>query len=127
MANIKRYGPTNSRPNFLSSEEGLVPKTRMIPQSMGVTDTETGRLYVQVGTIFPANDDTAEGIVYPNGPDCFAYDVTDGDVEGAVLIAGRVYENRLPVAADADAIVALEAKGLYFDTVADQVRPAWTV
>lgn len=128
MAKIRVYGPTYSQPNFLASEIGLIPKTHTIPQSMGVADPDfNGRLIVKVGTMYPSNDADAIGVVYPNGPDCFAYDVTDGDVEGAVMIAGRVWENRLPVAPDAAAVTALEARGLYFDECPDQTRPNWPV
>lgn len=127
MPKITRWGPTNSGPNFLESEIGLVPKTRMIPQSMGVADPDTGRLMVVCGRVYPTNDASAEGIVYPNAPDMIAYDVTDGDVEGAVMIRGGVWENRLPIAPAAAAVTALEAKGLYFNTCPDQVRPAWPV
>lgn len=120
MSKIKRYGPTESQPNWLASEIGIIPKTMTIPNSMGKTEAGTGRLKVMSGTIYPANDDTATGIVYgPNGLD---YDVTDGDVEGSVLIAGRVYANRLPEAPDADAMAALEAKGLFFDECPDMTR-----
>lgn len=128
MPKIKFFGPTDSRPNFLASEIGLIPKTHTIPQTMGVADADyNGRLIVQVGRLYPSNDADAIGIVYPNGPDCFAYDVTDGDVEGAVMIAGRVYSDRLYENPDAAAIEALEARGLYFDEIPVMTRPNWPV
>lgn len=127
MAKFRHYGPTYSGPNFLASEIGLIPKTHTIPQSMGVADPVTGRLIVKCGTMYPTNDADAIGVVYPNAPDCFVYDVTDGDVEGAVMIAGRVWENRLPEAPDAAAVTALEARGLYFDECPEMTRPNWPV
>lgn len=122
--NFVEYGPTNSYPNFLASEIGLIPKTRQIPQSMGVAD-ETGRLKVKCGTVYPTNDASAEGIVFPNANNCFEYDVTDGDAIGSVMTAGRVWENRLHTAPDAAAVTALEAKGLYFDTCPEQLTKGW--
>ena len=127
MARYVTYGPTYSIANFLSSEIGLTPKTYTIPQSMGEVDPDTGRTIVKCGTVYPSNDADAIGIVYPNGPDCYVYDVTDGDVEGAVMIAGRVLTNRLPEAPDLAAVAALEAKGLFFDECPEMTRPQWPV
>lgn len=128
MAKIRKYGPTYSGPNFLGSEIGLIPKTHTIPQSMGEADPDyNDRLIVKCGTMYPSNDANAIGVVYPNAPDCFVYDVTDGDVEGSVMIRGTVWKNRLPVAPDDAAVTALEARGLYFDECPEQTRPQWDV
>lgn len=90
--------------NFLESEIGLITKTRQIPQSMGEVDGSY--LIVKAGTVFPADDGTAEGIVFTDT------DVTHGDCEGSVMVAGRVLAAR--VTASEEAKTALEAKGLYF-------------
>lgn len=71
------------RPNFLESEVGLVLKTYQIPASMGVAD-EYGNKIVAAGTVFPSNDGSAAGIVFDD------VDVTHGDHEGSVMLAGRV-------------------------------------
>lgn len=92
---------------FLESEAGVVRKTRQIKQE-GATDTEDGGKYVPMGTVWPANDATAEGIVYED------IDVTTGDMPGSVVLAGRVYEDRLPAAISAAAKTALAGKGFTF-------------
>lgn len=94
----------SERPNFLDSEVGIVTKTRQIPQSLGAVDG--ARKIVKAGTIFPANNGTAEGIVFHD------VDVTAGDAPGAVMVAGRVLNARLPVKPIAAATVAMETTGM---------------
>lgn len=89
--------------NILESEIGLVTKTRQIPATLGVVDG--AHKTVKAGTVFPADDGTAEGIVFTDT------DVTHGDAEGSVIVAGRVLAAR--VTASEAAITALAAKGLY--------------
>lgn len=81
-------------PGFFLAHEECVRKTRQIPQE-GATSTEQGGKYVKMGTIYPANDATAEGIVYED------VDVTTGNMPGSVVTKGVVYEDRLPEAVDA--------------------------
>lgn len=89
--------------NILESEIGLVTKTRQIPESLGVVDG--AHKTVKAGTVFPADNGTAEGIVFTDT------DVTNGDADGSVIVAGRVLAAR--VNASEGAITALAAKGLY--------------
>lgn len=84
-------------PNFLDSAVGLVTKTAQIPQSMGVADGD--RKIVVAGTVFPANDSTATGIVFHD------VDVTDGDAVGSVMVAGRVIDERVTAASDAKTVL----------------------
>lgn len=91
---------------FLESAVGVVRKTRQIKKD-GAVDFN-GEKYVPMGTVYPANDATADGIVYE---DVF---VTDGDMPGSVVLAGRVYEDRLPNAVSSEAKTALEGKGFVF-------------
>ena len=77
---------------FLAHEE-CVRKTRTIPQE-GSTTRADGAKYVPAGTIYPANDATAVGIVYED------VDVSTGDVAGSVVLSGVVYEDRLAEAVD---------------------------
>lgn len=98
MSVITNYTGT-ARPNFLDSEVGLVLKTQEIPQSMGVAD-ENGRKIVAAGTVFPANDASATGIVFES------VDVTSGAVPGPVLVAGRVYKDALNIDSNAEAPLA---------------------
>lgn len=106
------YTTGATRPNFLESEIGLITKTHSIPASMGIADG--AQKIVKAGTPFPANTADAIGIVFTDT------DVTYGDMEGSVMVAGRVLKDRLTVA-DA-AITALETKGLYFVKAPDVTR-----
>ena len=92
---------------FLESEVGRVRKTRQIKQE-GASASDDGRKYVPMGTVWPANNATAEGFVYED------IDVTSGDMPGSVVLAGRVYEDRLPAAIATEAKSALEGKGFTF-------------
>lgn len=93
------------RPNFLDSEVGLVMKTYQIPSTMGVDD-EYGNKIVAAGTVFPSNDGSAVGIVFTD------VDVTHGDHEGSVMIAGRVLKTRLDIESSAES--PLKAAGIVF-------------
>lgn len=93
------------RPNFLESEVGLVLKTYQIPSTMGVED-EYGNKTVAAGTVYPLNDASAVGIVFTD------VDVTHGDHEGSVMLAGRVLKERLDVQTAAE--TPLKASGIVF-------------
>ena len=93
------------RPNFLESEVGLVLKTYQIPSTMGVED-EYGNKTVAAGTVYPSNDASAVGIVFTD------VDVTHGDHEGSVMLAGRVLKERLDVRTAAE--TPLKASGIVF-------------
>lgn len=67
-----------------------------------VTKTEDGRFLVKAGTIFPANDGTAIGVVLND------YDVTDGDQQMAIVIHGFILSAKLPEEPSAGAISALK-------------------
>lgn len=103
-----------AHPNFIGSAIGLTPKTRQLTQEMAAT--VNGAKVVLAGTVFPSNDANAEGIVFQD------VDVTDGPCEGSVIVAGRIYKNRLPVAPAAVAITAMEARGLYFEDASGMTR-----
>lgn len=63
--------------------------------------TVDGRKVIKAGTVYPANDATAKGIVWAD------YDVTDGDVTGALVIHGFIKTAALPAAPSAEAKTAL--------------------
>lgn len=106
---------TTTRPNFLASEVGLITKSVNIPDT-GVTADSDGLKIVKAGTVWPANDATAKGILFED------VDVTNGAHAGSLIIAGRVFGNRLHTAPDALAITPLEANGLYIDTEEETTR-----
>lgn len=62
----------------------------------GLATLVDGRYIVKAGTIWPANDNTAKGIVLNE------YDVTDGDAMMAVVVHGFIKTAALPVAPSAD-------------------------
>lgn len=101
---------------FLANNEDCTRETRQIAQA-GATAGSNGSKYVKMGTVYPANDDTAEGIVYED------VDVTTGDMPGSVVTAGEVYEDRLPVALAEEAKTALTGKGFSFRTSPSVTRP----
>lgn len=68
----------------------------------GLATLVGNRYIVKAGTIFPANDATAIGVVFTD------YDVTDGDQNMAVVIHGFIKESALPVAPAAAAKTALK-------------------
>lgn len=91
--NGSHNGQTYAPGWFLANNEDCTRFTKTIPQTLA-TDAPDGTKYVKMGTVFPANDGTATGIVYED------VDVTKGDMPGSVVVKGEVYENRLPEAVD---------------------------
>lgn len=103
------------KPNFLASEVGLITKTYEISDT-GVSAGPDGRKIVKAGTVYPKNDGTAVGIVFKD------IDVTYGPRDGAVIIAGRVYKNRIKPAVESAAVPVLEKRGIYFDDMPETTR-----
>lgn len=101
---------------FLANNEDCTRETRQIDQA-GATTGENGAKYVRMGTVYPANDATAEGIVYED------VDVSSGDMPGSVVTRAEVYEDRLPVALAEAAKTALTAKGFIFKNSPAVTRP----
>lgn len=103
---------------FLVDNEDCTRETRAI-SATGVTADADGGKHVAMGSIFPANDATATGIIYED------VDVTFGDMPGSVVTAGTVYIDRLPITPAAAAKTALEGLGFKFITAAPvTTRPA---
>ncbi len=101
---------------FLANNENCTRETRQIAQAGAVTGPN-GAKYVKMGTVYPANDNTAEGIVYED------VDVSTGDMPGSVVTAGEIYEDRLPAALAEAAKTALSGKGFAFKTAPSVTRP----
>lgn len=88
--------------NFLASAD-FTSFTYQISDS-GVIANAQGRKIVPAGTVYPANDATAIGLLLND------IDVTTGPQPGAVLVEAWVLEARLPVAPAAAAKTALAGK-----------------
>lgn len=104
MAHIRTY-TTTATPAFLASAEGLVRQTVQVSQT-GVEADEYGYKIVKAGTIYPTNDVSAKGILFED------VDVTDGDHEGSLVVAGWIYSDRLPAASEE----AVFLPGITFET-----------
>lgn len=104
-------------PGWFLDHEECERKTKTIPQSMATTAAD-GSKYVPMGTIFPANNSSAIGIVYED------VDVTTGAMPGSVVLKGVVIEDRLPVDLDSNAKSALVALGFKFVSEKSVTRPA---
>ena len=89
----------NLQPTFIA-RAGEVAFTTTVPQALG--KDFNGRKIVVAGTIIPANDATAEGILAND------VDVTEGDAVGAKIVEAYIYKSRLPVTPTEEAIAALK-------------------
>lgn len=96
---VKSYGKTQQI-NFLASAK--YQNFTYQVSNAGVTANSEGRKIVPAGTVYPANDATAIGILFND------VDVTEGPQPGAVMVEGYVLEARLPVAPSAEAKTALK-------------------
>ncbi|BDH60135.1 hypothetical protein MTP04_02650 [Lysinibacillus sp. PLM2] len=90
---------TANRINFLASSK-VQAFTYQVSDSGVVADTN-GKKIVKAGTILPANDATAQGILYTD------VDVTEGPQPGSLIVEAYVLEARLPAAPSAEAKTAL--------------------
>ena len=82
--------------------------------SEGLATLVDGRYVVKAGTIYPANDATAIGVVLND------YDVTDGDAMMAVVIHGFIKTAALPVEPSADVAASQLAESPFTYTPAVQ-------
>lgn len=93
--------------NFLESEVGLIQKTMMGEQSKA--ETVGDKKIIKAGSVFPANQTGAKGIVFED------VDMTDDEKRPiSVIVAGRIFKNRLPVSPETTAEKELEALGIVF-------------
>jgi hypothetical protein len=106
---VKNYGKTEEI-NFLASAD-VTSFTGQVSNA-GVTANAEGRKIVPAGSVYPANDATAIGILYAD------VDVTEGPQPGSVLVGAWIFEARLPVVVVAAAKTALAANSnIKFKTV----------
>ena len=119
MAHEATYS-TEKKLNFLESAVGIVLKTCTV-SAESVTADGRGNKMVKAGTIWPANNGTAKGILYHD------VDVTEGEHEASLMVAGRVFKDMLPTELDTEAQTALEAIGIKFFETQAVTRPALDV
>lgn len=112
----ERKGKVHAAGWFLVNPENCERRTRQMSADKGVSG-DYGTKYIPMGTVYPANDNTAEGIVYED------VDVTTGDMPGSVVLSGTVYTDRLPVKIAETAKTTLTAKGFKFITESKVTRP----
>lgn len=113
------YKSTSSTPNFLASEVGLITKTVQV-DGTGISEDGNGYKTVKAGTIYPANNGTAKGIIFQD------VDVTHYEHAAPLMVAGRVYKNKLGVELETAAETALKASGIVFEAAEAETYRAET-
>lgn len=103
---LKEINYVQGSPHILAIPDHYVNIAIKIPQATaagGIVVSRNNRLVVLAGTVYPANDSTAQGLIFQD------YDVTDGDKTAALMIHGFVREDRLPqkIAATAAAVLPM--------------------
>ena len=103
---------SESTPNILESEVGLVLKTYTADQTNA--EKVGNKKIIKAGSVYKTNEKGAKGIVFED------VDMTD-DVKRpiSVIVAGRVLEKRLPAVVDTTAKTELEKAGIVFVTTTD--------
>ena len=73
-----------SNKEILQFPDDYVARPQFFDEQSSLAVKENGRYIIKAGTPFPSNDTNCTGIVLND------YDVTDGDVNGAVLVRGHI-------------------------------------
>lgn len=105
----KTYG---RKVNFLASEVGLRLITTQV-DGTGITANADGLKIYPAGTIIDG-----KGVVFED------VDVTNGEHEASLIVAGYILNDKLPTAATSTQITAFGKQGLYFETSDAVERPA---
>lgn len=117
MANsyLKKEEVIRAIPNWLASEVGIITQTAISEASMA--SDVNGKKIIKSGTVIKKGGSTVIGLLF--GADV---DISDGDELIPILVAGRVYENRLPATITSDK-EALQALGIIFENAGEVTRP----
>ena len=75
---------------FLAHEECVRVTVEASASNSAVVTQADGSKYLPMGTVYPSNDGYAQGIIYED------VDVSSGNMPASLVVAGRVFENRLP-------------------------------
>jgi hypothetical protein len=109
-------GTTFSAGHFLVDDEACLRETATIAADHGQIVTLNGRKIVPAGAFVPSRGSSSKGLLYED------IDVTDGAAPGSIVTKGKVYEDRLPQAANSDAKTALA--GITFVNQPTAYRPS---
>lgn len=92
----------NTKKEILAIPDHYVAITYNVAKGgASIAKDENGKKIIKAGTIYPANDDTAVGVVLNE------YDVTNGDANIAVVIHGFIRTDKIPDKPSAEAEKAL--------------------
>lgn len=92
--------------NWLGSAIGYVPKTTTILATETKFVTENGRKIVKSGTLI-TDPVLGKGLLVNDA------DITDGNVEKAIMIRGTYINANLPTPLDSSVVTELATQGLY--------------
>lgn len=101
MAVEYKYQDYTTGKQILVFPDHYVGVAHTFSQNDAAAVTVDGRKIIKAGTIYPANDQTAIGVVFSD------MDVTDGDRTGTIIIHGFIKKAALPANPSANAIAAL--------------------
>lgn len=85
---VGKHEKWTNRPSWISSDH-IISRTHTAEKGSGEVD-ENGRNIVAAGTVYPANDATAIGLVMDD------VDVTENNQPVGIMVEGYVYGERLP-------------------------------
>lgn len=102
MSHYTKVSP-DAKVNFLASAVGLRLATTQV-DATGITANAEGK------KIYPAGKIIANvGVVFED------VDVTNGEHEASVIVAGHILNDKLPTEATAEQITAFAKQGLFFE------------
>jgi len=109
--------------NFIASAVSLRTVPYTFSKNTTLAVTEEGKKVLKAGTIYPANDATAKGVVLAD----LVLEDDFGNAKnavGALIVSGHLYSNRMPVAPESTAVTKLAGTGLFFEEEPSTTVPA---
>lgn len=108
--------------NFIASVVGLRKITYQVSassvQSSALVTDLNGNKYIKAGTIISTAGETPVAVgVLAHDTTVTKADGTSADGRCALIVAGHLYSDQLPVAPTSAQVTALASKGLYFETM----------
>lgn len=90
MAMESKISSFGTRKDVLFNPDHYVGFPQYIEKGNALGKDVNGRKIIKGGTIYPANDGTAVGVVLQD------YDITDGDANVTIVVHGFIDSNKLP-------------------------------